>query len=51
MILFRGSISRVCESLGWKAVFPKPKLCTDNGIMIGREGALKQKSFKPKPQI
>ncbi|XP_023333368.1 probable tRNA N6-adenosine threonylcarbamoyltransferase, mitochondrial isoform X2 [Eurytemora carolleeae] len=34
----RGSISRVCESLGWKAVFPNPKLCTDNGIMIAWAG-------------
>jgi len=34
----RRSLSHVCQELGWRAVYPKPKLCTDNGIMIGWAG-------------
>jgi len=34
----RAGLSTVCESMGWKAVYPEPKLCTDNGIMIGWAG-------------
>jgi len=37
-MFIRGCIEKVCTELGWKAVFPRPKLCTDNGIMIGWTG-------------
>lgn len=37
-MFIRGCIEKVCTEMGWRAVFPRPKLCTDNGIMIGWTG-------------
>eukprot|EP00088_Acartia_fossae_P068627 TRINITY_DN8745_c0_g1_i1.p1 TRINITY_DN8745_c0_g1~~TRINITY_DN8745_c0_g1_i1.p1 ORF type:complete len:397 (-),score=23.86 TRINITY_DN8745_c0_g1_i1:58-1248(-) len=34
----RRSFTKVCEELGWRAVYPRPKLCTDNGVMIAWTG-------------
>jgi len=34
----RSCLSEVCGTYGWKSVFPRPKLCTDNGVMIGWTG-------------
>jgi len=34
----RSSLSKICEHYGWNAIFPRPKLCTDNGVMIGWTG-------------
>jgi len=34
----RKAIEKVCYGCGWRAVFPQPKLCTDNGVMIAWNG-------------
>ena len=36
--MIRQSLTKICDAYGFRALFPPPKYCTDNGVMIAWNG-------------